>query len=137
MKIEKKVIISDRIRKIDGSFSYIPHKFVTQGFLASLSGHELLVYFVLVLVGDRHGLSYYSQDRLCTMLKMTIEDFIQARNGLIKKSLIAFDGFLFQVLSLPEEPLRSASKPLTSEADFIKNDPFTIRQHIKTEFSDI
>lgn len=136
MKIEKKVIIADRIRRIDGSFSYIPHKFVTQGFLSGLSGQELLVYFVLVLVGDRHGLSYYSQDRLCTMLKMTIDDFIQARNGLIKESLIAFDGFLFQVLSLPEKPVISISKPLTSEGDFIKSDPLTIRQYIKTEFED-
>ena len=135
MKIEKKVLVADRVRRIDGSFSFIPHKFVTKGFLSGLSQHELLVYFILVLVGDRHGLSYYSQDRLCTMLKMTIDDFIPARNGLIKKSLIAFDGFMFQVLSLPAHPVKIASKPLTTDQDFLNKDPLTIRQYIEQQLS--
>ena len=135
MKIEKKVLVADRVRRIDGSFSFIPHKFVIKGFLSGLSQHELLVYIILVLVGDRHGLSYYSQDRLGTMLKMTIDDFIQARNGLIKKSLIAFDGFMFQVLSLPTHPVKTASKPLTTEQDFLNNDPLTIRQYIEQQLS--
>lgn len=135
MKIEKKVLVADRVRRIDGSFSFIPHTFVTKGFLSGLSQQELLVYFILVLVGDRHGLSYYSQDRLCTMLKMTIDDFIPARNGLIKKSLIAFDGFMFQVLSLPIHPSESASKPLATEQDFLDSDPLTIRQYIEQQLS--
>ena len=135
MKIEKKVLVADRVRRIDGSFSFIPHTFVTKGFLSSLSQHELLVYFMLVLVGDRQGLSYYSQDRLCTMLKMTIDDFIRARNGLIKKSLIAFDGFMFQVLSLPNRPAKMISKPLTTAQDFLDKDPLTIRQYIEQQLS--
>ena len=135
MKIEKKVLVADRVRRIDGSFSFIPHQFITKGFLNSLSQHELLVYFILVLVGDRHGLSYYSQDRLCTMLKMTFDDFIHARNDLIKKSLIAFDGFMFQVLSLPKRPVKMISKPLTTTQDFLDKDPLTIRQYMEKQLS--
>ena len=130
MNITKQPILPDRVRKIDGGFSFIPHAFVTQRFFSSLNQHELLLYFLLVLVGDRQGLSYYSQDRLCTMLTMNLDDFITARNGLIKKSLIAFDGFMFQVLSLPEKPLMSPAKPLTTREDFETKDPFTIRQII-------
>jgi hypothetical protein len=118
------------VRKIDGGFSFIPHAFVTQRFFASLNQHELLLYFLLVLVGDRQGLSFYSQDRLCTMLRMNLDDFITARNGLIEKSLIAFDGFMFQILSLPEKPLTLPPKSLTTQEDFEKNDPFTIRKII-------
>ena len=59
MKIVKHPIIADRVRKIDGSFSFIPHQFITQQFFTSLNQHELLLYFLLVLVGDRCGLSYY------------------------------------------------------------------------------
>jgi hypothetical protein len=129
MKIYKQPILSDRVRKIDGSFSFIPHRFLTQNFLSSLGQHELLLYFLLVLVGDRQGLSYYSQDRLCVLLRMDIDDFIIARNSLIEKSLIAFDGFMFQVLSLPEKPPYPA-KPLVSQQDYEKSDPFTIRQII-------
>ena len=130
MKITKQPILPDRVRKIDGSFSFIPHAFVTHRFFTSLNQHELLLYFLLVLVGDRQGLSYYSQDRLCTMLRMSLDDFITARNGLIEKSLIAFDGFMFQVLSLPEKPLILPPKPLTTQEDFENNDPFTIRKII-------
>ena len=50
MTIEKKPIIANRLRKITGSFSFIPHAFVTQRFFSSLNQHELLLYFLLVLV---------------------------------------------------------------------------------------
>jgi hypothetical protein len=136
VKIEKKPLIPQRLRKINGTFSYVPHSFLTKGFLASLSQTELLVYFLLVLAGDRNGLSYYSQDRLCILLKMSIDDFMIARNGLIKKSLIAFDGFLFQVLSLPERPVELSSKVLGTPDDFIQKDPLTIRRILDREFKD-
>ena len=130
LKVTKTPIIPDRIRRIEGSFSFIPHSFVTAGFFTSLNQHELLVYFLLVMVGDRQGLSYYSQDKLCIMLRMNLDDFITARNGLIEKSLIAFDGFLFQVLSLPDKVVTVPSKPLTTQPDFERSDPLTIRQLI-------
>jgi hypothetical protein len=136
MKIKKQPVVPDRVRKIDGSFSFIPHAFVTQRFFTSLTQHELLLYFLLVLVGDRQGLSYYSQDRLCIMLRMSLDDFITARNGLIEKSLIAFDGFMFQVLSLPDKPLTSDPKPLRAPEDFKTKDPFTIRQIIGQSMSE-
>jgi len=135
MKITKHILVPQRVRKIDGSFSFIPHKFVTAGFFNQLTHHELVIYFLLIIVGDRQGLSYYSQDNLCSMVKMSLDDFMAARNGLIKKSLLAFDGFMFQVLSLPEKPVPCHSKPLTSAADFAENDPLTIRKIIKQELS--
>jgi len=107
----KKILRYDRIRKIDGGFSYIPQRFMTLGFLESLSQKELLLYLFLVIVSDRNGLSYYSYDRICTTLEMDIEDYIEARNSLIKKDLLAFDGTVFQVLELPATALaRTARK---------------------------
>ena len=93
--IRKKIINPDRIRGIKGGFSFIPHRFVTDGFLSSLSQTELLLYLFLVLVSDRYGLSYYAYDSICSLLQLTLEDYIQARDGLLKKDLIAFDGTLF------------------------------------------
>ncbi len=130
LKVTKTAILPNRVRRIEGSFSFIPHKFVTAGFITSLNQHELLIYFLLIIVGDRQGLSYYSQDKLCIMLRMCIDDFISARNGLIQKSLIAFDGFMFQVLSLPDKVVTVQGKPLTTQDDFTSNDPLTIRQII-------
>ena len=99
--IKKRVIDEKRIRRIDGSFSFIPHRFVTDGFLASLQPNQLLLYLFLTIVADRQGLSFYSYDRICTLLGMTLEEYIQSRNALMESDLIAFDGTLYQVLELP------------------------------------
>ena len=101
--IKKKVLNPKRVRKINGGFSFIPHRFLTDGFLASLNPHELLLYFLLVLAGDRNGISFYSFDKICTLLQMQLERYIMARDDLITKDLIAFDGTLFQVLDLPQK----------------------------------
>jgi hypothetical protein len=99
--IEKAPLCPQRVRKITGSFAFIEHRFLRDGFWTSLSHHELLLYVFLVLVADRDGLSYYSFDKICTLLKVSLDDSLIARNALIKKDRIAFDGHLLQVLSLP------------------------------------
>ncbi len=101
--IKKKVLNPKRVRKINGGFSFIPHRFLTDSFFASLNPHELLLYFLLVLAGDRNGISFYSYDKICTLLQMQLERYIMARDDLIKKDLVAFDGTLFQVLDLPQK----------------------------------
>ena len=106
--ITKKVLVTDRIRRINGGFSFIPHRFLTDGFMQSLLQQELLLYVFLVLAADRHGLSYYSYVRICSLLHMTLEQYTAARDGLIEKDLIAFDGTLYQVLSLPTNPAQGS-----------------------------
>lgn len=102
--ITKKVINSKRVRRINGGFSFVPHRFLTDGFLQALSQKELLLYLFLVLASDRYGLSYYAYDTICSLLQFTVDDYIEARNSLLQKDLIAFDGTLFQVLDLPSKP---------------------------------
>ena len=113
--IKKKVLNLNRIRCTNGGFSFIPHRFLTDGFLAALDQHQLLLYFFLVLASDRYGLSYYAYDSICTATRLTVEQYIEARNSLIKKDLIAFDGTLFQVLELPSKP----PEPMTPKAPAI------------------
>lgn len=102
--IKKKILDPNRIRRIDGGFSFIPHRFLTDGFLASLGQKELLLYLFLILASDRHGLSFYSYDAICTLLQLNLDQYVAARDGLIDQNLIAFNGTVFQVLSLPEKP---------------------------------
>jgi len=110
--IKKRILEPNRIRRIDGGFSFIPHRFITDGFLASLSQIEILLYLFLVLVSDRYGLSFYSYDAICSLLELSVDDYIEARDSLITKDLIAFDGTIFQVLNLPSKPLQaSPTKP--------------------------
>ena len=114
--IEKKPLVPERIRGIEGSFAFTEHRFLRDGFLRRLSHHELLVYFFLVLACDRQGMSYtswssffspppyYGYEKICSQLKLLLDDYIHARDALIRRDLIAFDGRLFQVLSLPQAP---------------------------------
>ena len=110
--IKKKIINPERVRRIQGGFSYIPHRFITDGFLTYLTQKEFLLYLFLVLVSDRYGLSFYSYDAICSLIQLSVDDYIEARDGLITKDLIAFDGTIFQVLNLPSKPLQaSPTKP--------------------------
>jgi len=105
--IKKKLIDKKRIRRIDGGFAFIPHRFLTGGFVSDLNPDQLLLYFFLVLAADRFGLSFYSYDKICTLLEMSLDQYVEARCALIQKDLIAFDGTLFQVLTLPEPVQKS------------------------------
>lgn len=129
--LTREPIVAERLRRTgrDG-FAFIPNRFLRDGFFSSLNRDELAVYLFLVLAGDRNGISFYRYDSLCSVLEMTLERYIAARNALIEKDLIAFDGTRFQVLSLPERPLVTARRSLTTATDLAEHDPATIRSAI-------
>ncbi|MDH3599913.1 MAG: hypothetical protein OEU26_09790 [Candidatus Tectomicrobia bacterium] len=129
--IEKHPLDPQRVRKITGSFAFLEHRFLRDGFWSSLSQHELLLYVFLVLVADRNGLSYYSYDKICTLLRFVLDDYVVARNALIENDLVAFDGHLFQVLSLPPTPMGKSPTALQSPHEFEAADPATIRRLIR------
>ena len=104
--IKKRILDPGRVRRIQGGFSFIPHRFLTDGFLVSLDQTEILLYLFLVLASDRNGLSFYSYDAICTFLQITVDEYIESRDSLINKDLIAFDGTLFQVLDLPKDTVQ-------------------------------
>jgi hypothetical protein len=133
-RIEKKPLEPQRIRKITSSFAFIEHRFLRDGFWSTLDRHQLLLYVFLIIVADRNGLSYYSYDKICTLLKITVDEYIVARDALIEKDLIGFDGHLFQVLSLPDQPLDTSCTALKSKKDMQKHDPATIHRLIAHSF---
>ena len=124
--IEREPLESGRVRKIRGSFAFIEHRFLREGFWAALGHHELLLYLFLVLVADRKGLSWYSYDKICTLVRISPEQYMAARNALIEKDLIAFDGYLFQVLSLPEKVLIPSCRSLKTPDEMEQYDPATV-----------
>ena len=134
MTMIKKALYPQRIRKISSSFAFIEHRFLREGFWSTLDQHQLLLYVFLIIVADRNGLSYYSYDKICTLLKIAVDDYIVARDALIEKDLIGFDGHLFQVLSLPDQPVEPAGAALKSKKDMQKHDPATIHQLIAHSF---
>jgi hypothetical protein len=67
---------------------------------------------MLVLAADRDGPSFYSDRRLSAALGMSPDTYLQAREGLLRRDLIAADGTRVQVVSLPPEPLRLQPRPM-------------------------
>lgn len=100
--ISRAPIDPDRIRRITGSFSWIDHRLLSDGFLSNMAPEEMLLYFFLVLVGDKNGISFYSYDKICAFVKMEVDRFIWARDRLIQRALIACENGRFQVLQLPK-----------------------------------
>lgn len=101
--VTKSLIIPELRRVLKPPFAWIDRRFLLNGFLATLSQQENLLYFFLSLVADRDGLSFYSYDKICQLLQLELDDYIQARNGLMEKQLIAYDGTQFQLLALPQQ----------------------------------
>ena len=113
----KRVLHSERLRKIEGSFSWIDHRFLTGGFLRDLSTLEILLYLFLVAVSDRNGLSFYHDDRMASLLKIDLPALGQAREGLVLRSLLAYESPLYQVLSLPPRPVMLPSREERSQKE--------------------
>lgn len=107
----KTVIVPERRRTLVPPFAWVDRRFLFDGYLSRLSPKENLLYFFLVLAADRDGLSFYSYDRICELLKFTVDDYIEARDGLTKKGLVAFDGRQFQVLELPRREILKIPRP--------------------------
>lgn len=99
--IQKRILQPGRVRCLpkDG-WAWHDRRFVRE-FAPALSMDAILVYFFLVSVCDKHGLSFYS-DAL-TAARLHIEPAVvdKARRELLAHDLIAFQAPLTQVLSLP------------------------------------
>jgi hypothetical protein len=112
--LSKSLLVPERKRILKPPFAWIDRRFLFGGFLAELSPPENLLYFFLVLAADRDGLSFYSYDKICQLLSFDVDVYLEARNGLMAKGLMAFDGQLFQVLVLPKMvPPRPMPPPVT------------------------
>src|ERR1700739_4700132 len=107
----------DRRRSIRGSFSWIDHRFLREGFDQGLTRLEKLLYFVLVAVCNQDGVSFYSDARLAELLDIRFPHELEAaRNELVTRDLIASEDGIYQVLVLPfpsprNRPDGSCSRP--------------------------
>jgi hypothetical protein len=119
--VTKSLIIPELRRELKPPFAWIDRHFLLNGFLATLSQPEKLLYFFLSLVADRDGLSFYSYDKICQLLQLELDDYIQARNGLIEKQLIAYDGTQFQLLALPPRQQRSPTKVTSTTSNRVND----------------
>lgn len=103
MRTDIPVLQPDRIRCRHGSFGWIEHRFVRDGFLEGLRHPEALLYVFLAIVADQRGISFYSQERIRQLLGIPHAHTLQgAIAELLDRDLLAYRSGIFQVLDLPK-----------------------------------
>jgi hypothetical protein len=126
----------DRIRRAERGFAFLPNRFLYDGFFSSLSHVERSLYLFLVLAGDRNGVSFYRYDRICSALRLSPDQYVQIRDSLISKDLIAFDGMTFQVLELPHRPLTCPPSSNVKRPSLEPQEPVTLDRLLRAAFPD-
>ena len=107
----------DRVRTIEKPFAWLPFRLLKDGLFADLSDRAKLLYLFLCLAADRLGLSFYGDAKLQTYFQLGPTEIGLARKELIQKEMIAYDGRLYQVLSLPSPDISPSRRinPQTSQ----------------------
>jgi hypothetical protein len=97
------------MRRISGSFAWIDHRLLRHGYLQAMTHQEMALYLFLVMVADRHGVSFYRKEKICELVTLDFEQFEVARDRLISQDLIAFEPYsaftpngYYQVLAVSE-----------------------------------
>jgi hypothetical protein len=103
MRKEPAPFYLERVRRIPASFSLIDRRLIHQNVLPYLTKDEKVLYFFLVTVGNRDGVSYYGPRRICLHTGLSAEELKAARLGLEEMDLCAYRFPFNQVLSLPEK----------------------------------
>ena len=98
--INKQVLVADRVRRppLEG-WSWIDRRFL-RDHASRLSHEAILLYFFLVAVSDKRGLSFYRDATIAVRLRIREEALVRARDELVSEDLVAYRAPLTQVLSL-------------------------------------
>ena len=100
----------ERLRHTPRGFSWVDHRLLRDGHLASCACTEALaLYLVLVAAADARGISYYSDKRLAELLALSRDQLGKARRRLVTTGLIAWSRPYYQVTSLDPDDIRRAA----------------------------
>ena len=117
--IEKTPVLKKRVRKVPKSFSWLDHRLVRDRHIDNLSHSQAALYLFLVCVADNMGLSFYGDPALMKKLGMDRTSLDEARSGLIKNHLIAWQKPIYQVLSLEPAPCDVRTGSMMSLKDLL------------------
>ena len=117
--IEKTPVLKKRVRKVPKSFSWLDHRLVRDRHIDNLSHSQAGLYLFLVCVADNRGLSFYGDPALMKKLGMDRTALDEARSGLIKNHLIAWQKPIYQVLSLEPAPCDVRTGSMMSLKDLL------------------
>ena len=109
------------IRNIKGSFAWIDHRLMRNGFIEVMTHDDMVLYLFLVLAADKNGVSFYRKEKICEAVLLDYNQFEIARDRLVNMNLIAFESYsvlspngYYQVLPI-ENKAPDYSKQITKK----------------------
>ncbi len=118
--IHKQVLLPDRVRRPPPEgWSWIDRRFL-QEHAARLSHDAIVLYFFLVAVSDKDGLSFYRDATIAVRLRMDELAVVRAREELVTGDLVAYRLPLTQVLSLRPPALARRGGGLSQMGDIFR-----------------
>ena len=111
----KRVLSPERLRQVPRQFSWIDQRLVRDGHIDGCSPQALALYLFLVTVADAQGLSYYSDAKTARLLSLSSSELREARCGLLRAGLIAYETPFYQVLSLEPASAKAEPAPRTAQ----------------------
>ena len=82
-----------KIRKIQGSFAWIDHRLLRDGYLSIMTHEDQVLYLFLALAADRNGVSFYRKETICHTLALSFQQFDIARDRLLDMKLMAYQPY--------------------------------------------
>jgi len=89
----KKYHIPQHKRIIIGSFAWIDHRLMRNGFMETMAHQDIVLYLFLILVADKNGVSFYRKEKICEAVSLDFSQFEIARDRLINMKLVAFENY--------------------------------------------
>ncbi len=98
--VEKRVLVPERVRRppVEG-FSWVDRRFL-RDHAPALSRDAILLYFFLAAVSDKHGLSFWSDAKTASRVRLDEGTLTRARDELVRRDLVAYSAPLTQILSV-------------------------------------
>lgn len=115
MSVYRELLRPDRLRTIEHPFGWAPCRILANGTFARMSPFERQLYFMLALAADRRGISFYGDGRVQSTLGCSHEELRRARDALVARDVLDYDGRTYQLLSLsPDAMCTDSVAPATS-----------------------
>lgn len=90
-----------RILTMPRQFGPLDRRLVYEKHIRLMALEQIALYVFLVCVSDAQGLSFYSEERICRELSMSLNGLWQAREGLIDRGLLLYRRPIYQLLEVP------------------------------------
>jgi len=99
--IIKQPVDSQRVRTMPAQFGAVDRRLVYQRHIRRMSIEQIALYVFLQCVSDAQGLSFYSDERVCEELHVTLNGLWEARESLMHGGFLLYRRPIYQLLNLP------------------------------------